>query len=175
MKHINLFKPSILSIATALCVIGLAAILACTSDPSEETVTEEPEVAVSTEDLECPDLVKQPGTGKEPLGPPPALPNLFTGTVYVNGEPVPAGELVYVKLTTSRSHPVEILENGKFRDIIHGPVSDLDREVPFVFCLGDPDGVAVKAAETFEFKNEPFLVREVELNFPMLPSELSAQ
>ena len=172
MKNLSSFTPSIFKLTLALSVFAFVTMIACTT---EETATEEPEVAVSTEDLECPDLVEQPSTGDAPLGPPPALPNLFSGTALVDGEPVPAGELVYVKLSTSRSWEVEILENGMFSDIIHGPVSDLDKEVPFVFCLGDPDGMAVKAAETFEFKNEPFLMREVELNFPMLPSELSAQ
>ena len=175
MNPLILPKPSTFKLFLAISIFALATIFACTSDSAEESATQDPEVAVGTQELECPDLVEQPDAGKEPLGPPPALPNLFTGTALVNGEPVPQGELVYVKLTTSRSHPVNVLENGKFINIIHGPVSDLDKEVPFVFCLGDPEGKAVKATETIEFKNEPFLVRDVELNFPMLPSELSTQ
>jgi hypothetical protein len=168
-------KPMIFKLALAVSVCALSAMVACTSDSAEKTETDESEVAISTEELGCPALVENPVRGNEPLGPPPALPNLFTGTAYVDGEPVPAGEWIYVKLTTSRSHPVKILENGEFRDLIHGPVSDLDAQVDFVFCLGDPEGTPVKSIETFEFKNEPFLVRDVELNFPMLPSELSAQ
>lgn len=165
-------KPSLLTLLAAISILTLVAIMACTSDSTEETATEETEVAVTSDDIQCPDLVKIPDAGNEPLGPPPSLPNIFTGTVYIDGEPVPSGELVYVKLITSRSHPVEIEENGKFINIIHGPVSDQDKDEPFVFCLGDPEGKAVKATETFEFKDEPFLVRDIELNFPMLPSEL---
>lgn len=175
MNPLFLLKPSIFKLLLAISAVALAAMFACTSDPSEEAATPDSEVAVNTQDLECPDLVEQPDAGQAPLGPPPALPNLFSGTALVNGEPVPQGELVYVKLTTSRSYPAKVLENGKFINIIHGPVSELDKEVPFVFCLGDPEGRAVKAAETIEFKNEPFLERDVELNFPMLPSELSTQ
>ena len=64
------------------------------------------------------------------------------------GNRLPEGELLYVKLTASRSHDVEILADGKYRDIIHGPVHPSDSGVPFVFCLGDPDGQAVMSEET---------------------------
>ncbi len=167
-----LLKPSIFKLALAMSILAAATMLACTSD----SATQEPGGEVSTADVECPDLEENPATaGGVPLGPPPSLPNIFTGTAYIDGKPVPAGEQLYVKLVTSRSRSTQIEQNGKFINIIHGPVSDLDKDVDFVFCLGDPEGRAVKSTETFEFKNEPFFERDVELNFPMLPSELNAQ
>ena len=176
MYRLTDLKPTLVKIIAAMSVIALAAVFACTSDSPEDTPTAATEPVVSTQDLECPDLEENPATaGGAPLGPPPSLPNIFTGTAYIDGEPVPAGEQLYVKLVTSRSRPTQIEQNGKFINIIHGPVSDLDKDVDFVFCLGDPEGRAVKSTETFEFKDEPFFERDVELNFPMLPSELSAQ
>ena len=135
------------------------------------TDTPIPVPADTPEDLECSDLVELPDAGDTPLGPPPSLPNIFTGTAYVNGAPAPEGELLYVKLVTSRSHPVNILEGGKFKELLHGPVSDLDVGEPFVFCLGDPEGTAIKADETFGLYDEPFKMIELELNFPMSPTD----
>lgn len=158
MKYLAVPKTLLIKLLFAFMVVALAAGFACRSN---------------TEDLECPDLVDAPDIGGQALGPPPALPNIFTGTAYVNDEPVPAGESLYIKLAASRSKAVKILQNGRFRDIIHGPVSELDQGVSFVFCLGDPEGRSVKSDETFEFDgNEPFKESDVELNFPMLPSEL---
>ena len=169
MKNLTVLKPSLAKFILAIMLLVLVTTIACES--SEETQT-----GISTEDLQCPGLEETPQVGDVPLGPPPALPNIFTGTAYVNGEPAPEGEQLYVKLVTSRSHAVQIEQNGKFINIIHGPVSDQDKGVPFQFCLGDPEGVAVKSAETFEFDgSEPFKTSDVELNFPMLPSELSSQ
>lgn len=170
MKAIAVLKPSPIKLALVILLFVFAATIACDNQPQE------PAPEVNMEDLECPDLESAPTAGDVPLGPPPALPNIFTGTAYVNGEPAPEGEQLYVKLVTSRSHAVQIEPNGKFINIIHGPVSEQDEGVPFQFCLGDPEGVAVKSSETFEFDgNEPFKVSDVELNFPMLPSELSSQ
>ncbi len=144
-----------------------------TSRPSPPPPRPTPEPEVSTQDLECPDLVKQPKTGETPLGPPLGMPYIFTGAAYVDGDPAPAGELLYVKLTTSRSHPVEILEGGKYINIIHGPVSDLDRDVPFVFCLGDPESRAVKSEEIVEYEDKgTFYEVDMDLNFPISPSDL---
>ncbi len=169
MKNLTVLKPSLAKFIFAIMLLVLVTTIACES-------SEEPQTSISTEDLQCPALEESPQVGDAPLGPPPALPNIFTGTAYVNGEPAPEGEQLYVKLVTSRSHAVEIEQNGKFINIIHGPVSDQDKGVPFQFCLGDPEGVAVKSAETFEFDgSEPFKTSDVELNFPMLPSELSSQ
>ena len=159
MKYLAVPQPLLIKLLFAFMVVALATVFACTSN---------------TEDLECPDLVDAPDIGGQALGPPPALPNIFTGTAYVNDEPAPEGELLYIKLAASRSKAVKILQNGRFRDIIHGPVSELDQGVDFVFCLGDPEGKSVKSDETFEFDgNEPFKESDVELNFPMLPGELN--
>ena len=173
MYRINDLKPPLVKIIAVMSLIALSAVFACTADTSEETPTAEPEPEVSTQDLQCPDLVEQPKVGDTPLGPPPGMPYIFTGTAYVDGAPAQAGELLYVKLTTSRSHPVEILDDGKYINIIHGPVSDLDRDVPFVFCLGDPEGRAVKSEEIVEYEDKgTFHEVDMELNFPMSPADL---
>ena len=184
MKTVTVLKPSLNKLLFALLILALALVIACSS--SEITIVnldgngdppDEVESQINTADLDCPDLEVDPArVGDAPLGPPPSLPNIFTGTAYVNGEPAPEGEQLYVKLVTSRSHSVEVMAGGEFRNIIHGPVSELDKGIEFQFCLGDPEGIAVKSNETFEFDgNEPFKESDVELNFPMLPSELSSQ
>ncbi len=171
-----------LLLAISMAVLGVA--FSCSS--SEITIVNvdgngTPEAGsggeINVADLDCSDLEEDPNrVGDAPLGPPPALPNIFTGTAYVNGKPAPVGEQLYVKLVTTRSRSVEIMEGGKFINIIHGPVSELDQGVDFQFCLGDPEGIAIKSNETFEFDgSEPFKESDVELNFPMLPSELSSQ
>ena len=180
MYRLNDLKPSLVKIIIPMSVIALAAVFACSSSEitivnidGDGTPTAESEPEVSTQDLQCPDLIEQPKVGDTPLGPPPGMPYIFTGTAYVDGYPAPAGELLYVKLTTSRSHPVEILEGGKYINIIHGPVSDLDRDVPFVFCLGDPEGQAVKSEEIVEYEDKgTFYEVDMELNFPMSPADL---
>lgn len=174
MKTITALKSPHSVLFFLLLVLVLATIVAC--DSAEETPSPGTEGTDVVAELDCSDLEENPDTaGGAPLGPPPTLPNIFTGTAYVNGEPAPKGAQLYTKLVVSRSRSVEILENGKFINIIHGPVHELDMGVEFQFCLGDPDGIAVKSVETFEFVNEPFHESEIELNFPMLPSELSSQ
>ena len=171
MHRLTDFKPPLVKIIAAMSVMALATVFACTTDTPEDTSTAEP--VVSTQDLQCPDLVEQPKIGDTPLGPPPGMPYIFAGTAYVDGEPASAGELLYVKLTTSRSHPVEIIEGGRYINIIHGPVSDLDRDVPFVFCLGDPEGRAVKSEEIVEYEDKgTFYEVDMDLNFPMSPANL---
>ena len=174
MKIVTALKSSHSALFYLLFVAVFATIVAC--DSGEETPNPGTGGTDITAELDCADLEENPDTaGGAPLGPPPALPNIFTGTAYVNGEPAPEGMELYLKLVVSRSRSVEILEDGKFINIIHGPVGELDMGVEFQFCLGDPEGIAVKSEETFEFVNEPFHESEVELNFPMLPSELSSQ
>ena len=173
MQSLILNKVALTFLIMAMATFVL---VACSSESDDDVSTTSPDSQANTEDLACPDLVELPNQGDVPLGPPPSLPNIFSGTAYVNGEPVPEGESLYVKLTTSRSHSVGIEADGRFINIIHGPVSDMDNGVPFVFCLGDPEGTAVRAQETIEFDaTAPFKEVEVELNFPMLPSELEAQ
>lgn len=175
MKFPNSLPSSFNKFLFIIPIIAIVAVIGC--DSEEATPTQSPEVSVNTADFECADLEETPETTSDvPLGPPPALPNIFIGTAYVDGQPAPTGEKLYVKLVTSRSYAVEITEGGEFRNIIHGPVSDADQDVEFQFCLGDPEGTAVKSTETFEFDgSEPFKETVVELNFPMLPSELEAQ
>ena len=173
MYRLSNIKPPLVKIIATISAIATIAVFACTTDTPEDTPTAEHRPEVSTQDLQCPDLVEQPKAGETPLGPPPGMPYIFTGTAYVNGEPASPGELLYVKLTTSRSHPVEILENGRYINIIHGPVSELDRDVPFVFCLGDPEGRAVKSEEIVEYEDKgTFYEVDMELNFPMSPTNL---
>ena len=163
-------------LTAATAFIALAALFACTSDSTDETSTEEPVTEAVTEDLDCPDLEPLPDAGDVPLGPPPGMPYIFTGTAYVDGQLAPEGELLYVKLTSSRSKEVRVLEDGRYRDIIHGPVHPPDQDTPFVFCLGDPDGIAVISDEKVEYENKgTFHEVELDLHFSMLPSDLDAQ
>ena len=174
MKILAALKSSHIKLIFLLLILVIATIISC--DSAEETPSTGTEAAANLTELDCPDLEENPATAAgAPLGPPPALPNIFTGTAYVNGEPAPEGAQLYAKLVVSRSRSVAILEDGKFINVIHGPVSELDQGVEFQFCLGDPDGIAVKSEETFEFVNEPFKESYVELHFPMLPSGLDAQ
>ena len=161
--------PILIAIALLACVT----VFACTSDTEEPTATEETMAKTSSENMECPDLEPIPETE---LGPPPGMPYIFAGTAYVDGKPAPEGELLYVKLTASRSKEVRILPDGKYRDIIHGPVHPPDRDVPFVFCLGNPEGKTVMSEESIEYEDKgTFHEMELDLNFPVLPSELSSQ
>ena len=161
---------------TSIALIALLTVFACTTDTEEPTATGETSSISSSENMECPDLEPLPDTGNAPLGPPPGMPYIFAGTAYVDGEPAPEGELLYVKLTASRSKEVRVLPDGKYRDIIHGPVHPPDQDVPFVFCLGDPEGITVMSEESFEYEDKgTFHEVDLDLNFPMLPSELSSQ
>ncbi len=103
---------------------------------------------------------------------PPGLPYIFKGKYYVNGELGPPNQRIYVKLVTSRSQITRTLDEGVYIGLIHGPVSEKDWDVPFVFCLGDPEGDAVVAEESYEYKNlgHPQDV-ELDLHFPRLPKE----
>ena len=161
---------------TAIALIALVTVFACTTGTEEPTATEEAVAKISSENMSCPDLEPLPDSGNVPLGPPPGMPYIFTGTAYVDGDPAPEGELLYVKLTASRSKEVRILPDGKYRDIIHGPVHPPDRDVPFVFCLGNPEGKTVMSEESVEYEDKgTFHEIEMDLNFPVLPSELSSQ
>ena len=91
MYRLTDLKSSLLKIIAAMSLIALAIGFACTSDSPEDTPNAEDEPVVITQDLVCPDLVEQPGVGDTPLGPPPGMPYIFTGTAYVDGEPAPAG------------------------------------------------------------------------------------
>ena len=171
MKSTKLTKSSMWLIALTLAVAASASLIACTSESDEKL-----ETSANVEEMKCADLEKPPGVGDEPLGPPPGMPYIFKGTAYVNGEPAPEGERLYVKLVASRSYDVAIGEGGAYRDIIHGPVHEPDNGVPFVFCLGDPEGTAVMSSERIDYENiGTFKEVELDLNFPALPSELESQ
>ena len=174
MNRTTILKLIPIQFAATIALALLVTVFACSSDSSEETTTQNVDPDTGTESLECPAL--EPFPGDAPLGPPPGMPYIFTGKAYVGGEPAPPGEMIWVNLTVSQSKPVEVLENGEYRNIIHGPVRDPDNGVPFVFCLGDPEGNAVKAEETYEYENKgmPYEV-QLDLNFPVSPSELSSQ
>ena len=151
-----------------IAIVSLLAIAACSDNEEPEATT----VTSETASTECSPLEEAPTPvpGAPPSGPPPSLPYIFAGTASVNGEPVPEGHQIFVKLTTSRSWPVPIGADGSFRDMIHGPVSEMDNDVPFVFCLGDPEGTSYRAEETVEYEDVgTFNEVLVELNFPDVP------
>ena len=91
MYRLNDPKPSLVKIIAAVYLTALATVFACTSDTPQDTPNSETGPGASTLDLECADLVEQPNIGETPLGPPPGMPYIFTGTAYVDGEPAPAG------------------------------------------------------------------------------------
>ena len=173
MQRLIDFKTPIFAV---IALIAIVTVFACTSETEEPTATEATMASITSETMECPDLEPLPDSGNVPLGPPPGMPYIFTGTAYVDGEPAPEGELLYVKLTASRSKEVRILPDGKYRDIIHGPVHPPDRDVPVVFCLGNPEGTTVMSEESLEYEDKgTFHEVEMDLNFPVLPSELGSQ
>ena len=110
--------------------------------------------------------------GSAPSNVPPGMPYIFEGNYFVDGEPGPGGQRIFTKLTTSRSQVGTTLDGGRYLNIIHGPVSDSDWDVPFIFCLGDPEGLAVPAKETYDYENlgQPHAV-ELDLHFPRFPDE----
>ncbi len=115
-----------------------------------------------------PPPTREPGAAPSLV--PPGLPYIFDGNYYVDGEIGPGGQTIYAKLSTSRSQPVKTLDDGRYFGMIHGPVSDPDWDVPFIFCLGTPDGEAVPAEETYEYENlgKPHVV-QLDLHFPRFP------
>ncbi len=145
-----------IAILTAL-IVSLLAIASCGED----------EVSSEVCKLEPPPT-RAPDSA--PSLSPPGLPYVFDGIYYVDGEIGPGGQTIYAKLTTSRSPLVKTLDDGRFFGAIHGPVSDSDWDVPFVFCLGTPDGDAVPAEETYEYENlgQPHMIN-LDLHFPRLP------
>ena len=167
------FKTPLVAVIVLIALISASA---CETDSAEESTTEQANAKTSAENFACSELEPLPDSGEVPLGPPPGMPYIFTGTAYVDGEPAPEGELLYVMLTSSRSKEVRILPNGKYRDVIHGPVHPPDQGVPFVFCLGNPEGATVMSKEKMEYEDKgTFYEVELDLNFPVMPSELSVQ
>ena len=107
-----------------------------------------------------------------PGGPPPALPYIFQGTYYVDGEPGPGGVKIWVQLARSWSTPSETLDDGRFYNVIHGPIQPEDFDAPFVFCIGEMDGNSVKAASTpipYEEKGTFHTLADLRVDFPSLP------
>lgn len=112
----------------------------------------------------------EPAPPIDPEAGPPALPFIFSGNYYVDGELGPEGQSVYVKLITSRSQIGTTREGGVYPAIAHGPVSEQDWGTPFIFCLGTPDGSAVPAEETFEYENLGRINNvNLDLHFPRFP------
>ncbi len=179
MTHrLKITKTLTSKLAFAFLLIGIAIVFACSSadeTPDAETSDTASETSqVSSEAPLCEDLIPTPED--RPPGPPPGMPYIFEGTAYVDGEPAPEGEMLYVKLAASRSRHVRILPNGEYRNIIHGPVHDFDAGVPFVFCLGDPDGKAVRSIEIVEYEDMgTFNQIQMDINFPIAPSKLGSQ
>ena len=107
----------------------------------------------------------------QPLGGPPAMPYLFDGTYYVDGEPGPSGVQIWVQLARSWSSPSLTGEGGKFLNLIHGPVHDEDFEVPFIFCIGDRDGNSVKSSLTIDYEDMGTFhtLSDLRVDFAQLP------
>ena len=103
---------------------------------------------------------------------PPALPYIFQGTYYVDGEPGPGGVKIWAQMARSRSNPSETFDDGRYFNIIVGPLSPEDFDAPFVFCIGEPDGDSVMASSTpipYEQKGTFHTLEDLRVDFPRLP------
>ena len=103
---------------------------------------------------------------------PPALPYIFQGTYYVDGEPGPGGVKIWAQMARSRSNPSETFDDGRYFNIIIGPLSPEDFDTPFVFCIGEPDGDSVMASSTpipYEQKGTFHTLEDLRVDFPRLP------
>ena len=89
--------------------------------------------------------------------------------------------MLYVKLVTSRSRSVDILGNGKYHQHHSRSCSAhlIKASSLPVFCLGDPEGIAVKVgskrSSSMEHRNHSKEVRTSNSISRWLPSELNAQ
>lgn len=121
--------------------------------------------------MACP-VIESSGEG--PSGP-PALPYIFEGTYYVDGEPGPPGMKIWVQMARSLSQPSRTFDtrhDGEFLNVIHGPIYDEDHEHGFVFCIGEMDGNSVMASSTpipYEPKGTFHTVEDTRVDFPRLP------
>ena len=167
MKTVRISK-SIFLLWIALGTFSLFTLLvACTTETDNgntaETPVEETSDAVTVK--ECPPLVPS-DTGPSPE----RLPYIFNGKYFVDGEPGPPGINIWTQLPTSRSGAMATLSDGRYVGVLHGPIRDADVGMPFIFCIGDPDGASVQAVETYEYENKgTFHEVELELHFPKLP------
>lgn len=105
-------------------------------------------------------------------GPFPSFPYAFSGNFTVNGEPGPAGTLVFARMGDTHADPAAAPSEGSYNNIVIGPSHEraADMEQPIKFYLGTPDGPSVEAEETFEFKVVSTVTNvELDLTFPRLP------
>lgn len=103
---------------------------------------------------------------------PPALPYIFQGTYYVDGEPGPGGVKIWAQMARSRSNPSETFDDGRYFNIIVGPLSPEDFDTPFVFCIGEPGGDSVMASSTpipYEQKGTFHTLEDLRVDFARLP------
>lgn len=146
------------SAVALLCAAVIAIALgACSSDGAD-----------SSEVMSCPAI--------EPPGPlpdsPPALPYIFQGNYYIDGEPGPGGVKIWAQMARSRSNPSETFDDGRYFNVIVGPLHPDDYDTPFVFCIGEPDGDSVMASSTpipYEQKGTFHTLEDLRVDFPRLP------
>lgn len=172
MKTVYTSK-SIFVFCVVISTFGLFAfVVACTTETDNDNVDETPVEETSVEATsdtvtvkECPPLIPS-DTGPSPE----RLPYIFKGNYFVDGEPGPPGVNIWTQLPTSRSGAMATLDDGRYVGVVHGPIRDADVGVPFIFCIGDPDGASVQAVETYDYDNKgTFHEVELELHFPKLP------
>ena len=104
-----------------------------------------------------------------PPGGPVAWPYIFSGNVTAAGRPAPAGVPIFARLGSGRSPVAETL-NGRYLNIVVGPVSEQDLQQSITFHLGNPDGPSIESAQSVIFEAPPGPEsRVVDLSFPRLP------
>lgn len=118
----------------------------------------------------CTPETEATATREPPSGPPPSMPYIFEGNFTVDGEPGPAGLSIFARIGDAHSFPPAKTLDGRYNNIIVGPVYTSDLEHDVTFHLGELDGDSVQAEETFPFEPVGSIANfEFDLSFPSLP------
>jgi hypothetical protein len=106
-----------------------------------------------------------------PLAGPPPFPIIFEGKFTVDGEAGPGHSTIYAEFIHGGSPISTTLVEGKYAQVILGPVSESDIEHGVIsFYLGTRDGDHVKAEETWDWNTVDSPINQVlDLTFSRLP------
>ena len=96
---------------------------------------------------------------------PPPLPYIYSGTVTVDGSPVPDGLLIVGRVGTYESQPVAV-KNGSYTALTVGPPATTFSGSTITFHL---DGVQANETDTYLLSGLPTVKFNFNLTFPKLP------